>query len=194
MTSDLIARVAAVLSPAAKTLLETLLAHATASADGADVVLAFPHEERTLQIIACEEGQRESARGFDRFLSVCGGMRFGEQGSVEQVTLHDGYEGTLACIGDDLFSAEAWGLSSCEDVCAPIDIGLDMFYFFHPVDDRVCLQDGSSAEVVCDTADIVEVYLREIHAQLKDLSCSDAFHAAFANARHRSEWLQPFAA
>ncbi|MDY8136053.1 hypothetical protein [Aquimarina sp. 2201CG5-10] len=127
----------------------------------------------------------KSPKHFQNFLTICDGFEWGTAGDEDQLILHNGYEGTLHAIGQDLVGNK---IEYNENIFAPIDIGLQAFYFIHPETNKLCLYDELIEEVK-DTDDPIEIYLRELHYELKGFSCDESFNDVFKDATHRSEWL-----
>lgn len=69
-----------------------------------------------------------------RILEHCAGSWLGEPGTSDAIVLHNGFDGTLDALGDDLgLDAERDGFAYSPQVCAPIDVGLGRVFLFHPV-------------------------------------------------------------
>ncbi len=102
---------------------------------------------------------------FQKFLSICQGFEWGEVGDCSQLVLHDGFQGTLHTIGDDLFSGKASEISYSDNIFSPIDEGMKAFYFMHPKTKKICLFDERIEEVK-GTDDPIEVYLQKLYNML----------------------------
>lgn len=184
-TDDLLARMRSALSPAALALFEPILRGTELSEDDGDAVCTFPidpravadgeHDEvdehnladRQLRILArARPADALSPATVRALFEVCGGMDMGIQGETGQLVLHDGFRGTLAVVGKDAWNARRSGLAWTEGLCAPIDINLQAYYVVHPESGRLYLCDGLF-ELVRDTVNPVEVYLREVHLRFK---------------------------
>jgi hypothetical protein len=149
--------------------LDRILDRATSAVrDGDDVVLGFPDEERSLRIGSPRSRSGPLAPPVD--------MVLGEPGEVGQVALHDGLHGTLHTVGADLWPARRVGHPYDPRICAPIDLGLQGFYFVDPGTGRLRLWDEVLSDVI-DPCDPVEVFLREV--------C----WAVVPGEPHRSTWL-----
>ncbi len=128
---------------------------------------------------------KKSPESFQKFMAVCNGFEWGTVGDVDQLILHNGYEGTLHVMGQDVFGNT---IEYNENIFAPIDIGLQAFYFIHPETNRLCLHDELMQEVK-DTDDPIEVYLRELHYELNGFSLDESFNDVFKDATNRRAWL-----
>lgn len=120
---------------------------------------------------------------------VCGGLVLGTPGDTGQRVLHDGFSGTLAVVGADAWNERRSGLPWSDTLCAPIDLDLQGFYVVHPLTGDLYLCDGAFERVV-DTRDPVEVYLREIHCDLRTWrEPVTPLHHAVASTPDRADWL-----
>lgn len=160
-----------------------------------NVICYFPHDliphlpKKAAKLIIrspLSEVQLEKVKGrvpdsYFSFLSVCGGMLFGERGETSQLVLSPGFEGsTMHTIGEDAM-ADYTG----EEI-SPIDCGMDSFYFYKPGNfDQLFISDEGLAVVTLGN-DPVEIYLRELHYEFHDVS-KDNF---FKTAQHRHTWLK----
>lgn len=198
MKKELFGRLRPALSNAGAELLSGILDHVEAfdSTEDGDVLCSFPGESevKLLKIKAALSGNELSAlcdrlkqSKVERFLpwfEVCGGMSWGESGEPSQLSLHGGFCGTLHHLGSGIVNERKFGFAYSTDLFSPIDIGLAAFYFIHPANGRLYLRDEIT-QVVRDTSDFVEIYLRELCYELRD----PERHGAFRDAQHRSDWL-----
>ena len=200
MPEVLIERFRPVLSDKADALFRDLIEYADEiEKDGSTVICRFPDEEETLKIegplgYAGRFGEeiRDRVRNhapaaFRKFLGVCGEMCFGEQGEVSQIALNHGFMGTLhVAVGDAMNEYdETRGFHYDPNICSPIDIGFNLFYFIMPGREELFISDECYA-VVTITTDPVEAYFRELHYELRRFDRENVFHAAM----HRFEWTR----
>jgi len=191
MKDALINRFNDVLSPKANELFKAVIDYAESIDDNrSEIELKFPNLEDSLKIEKPIEklGDKKWPLNFDHFLKKCAAMYFGEIGDTSQLTLHDGFSGTLHSIGEDIVNPKRFGIAYSEEIFSPIDDGLNTFYFFHPITNKLCLCDEGPIQEVTDTSDSVEIFLRELHCLLKDTAMDD--NNPFMEAKHRSSWLK----
>lgn len=203
--APLLQRFEPALSPAAMKLFATLLEHAEDIEDrGGDILCTFPEGTWLLEApwpdavegsAAVQRSHRELVQRVERsapaslrsLLHVCAGMTWGELGETGQLVLHTGFSGTVHVLGEDAISASADGFDFdySPALCAPIDIDSGDFYVVHPDTGALLYQTEGCVMRVVDTVDPVEIYLREMRHELKDVRSDSPFH----DAAHRSAWL-----
>lgn len=197
MSPELVESVGAALEPGAARLFE-ILVRAAASVEriDSDWRITFPEDAGRLELYGPQKRleplqqtiEQHAPPSLRRLLPACAGMLFGERGDTGQVYLGHGFDGTLHALGDDALSDEA-GFGYSKTLCSPIDIDLGDFYLVHPSDGRLVFQTEGTFRHVLGTTDPVEVYLRELHYELKDVRSDSAFRRTFAGAPHRTAWL-----
>jgi hypothetical protein len=198
------ARFKPVLSLKARKLLGTLLDHVERfeATDEGDVRCHFPEGAGTWTLLAPLPSRppkvmaridRHAPPGFSELLRVCGGMIRGEVGNTGQLVLSDGFGGlggTVHALGADAIDPENFGFRYSPDLFSPIDIDSGDFYVLDPGSGRLLFQTEGCVSEVVDTKDCVEVYLREMHHELRDVREDSPFRNAFKPACHRTEWLE----
>jgi hypothetical protein len=206
--ATLLRRFEPALSPAASRLFATLIEHAETidEQDGA-VLCALPEGTWVLEApwpdavegsAAVQRGHRELVERIERcapaslraLLHVCAGMTWGEPGNTGQLVLHPGFSGTVHALGEDAVSAsdDGFDFDYSPTLCAPIDIDSGDFYVVHPDTGELLYQTEGCVMRVVDTLDPVEIYLREMHHELKDVSSPSPFR----DAAHRTAWLADY--
>jgi hypothetical protein len=197
----LLERFHSVLSPRALELFAPLVHHGALSEDGDDVVCTFavePEDDGTaydqLWILGVHARSTKDQRPSElsALLAACGGLEMGEVGNSDQLVLHDGFSGTLAVVGEDAWNSR-FPLQYSPELCAPVDSGLQTFYVVEPSTGRLCFRDEGKLDLVRDTSDVVEVYLREVHLRLQHrVPMTTALAHVVDGMPERHKWLESF--
>ncbi len=142
MRAQLLSRFSPVLTERAASLLDTLLANVEqfSTTEDGEVICQFPESAgdwRVLPPLASPldptppEAKRwaqldariraNAPAPFQRFLTVCAGMCWGEVGETGQVVLGNGFEGTLDALGADALDEDRLGVPYRPEIFSPID-------------------------------------------------------------------------